>query len=268
MRHIPAARIVAAVSAAFWGVLFFGLIDLAVVFLGTPGFYESYLLETGWGLLYSIMVAAPLVALALKPHRTSLIAQIVVVALCITITGIPAFSSGQLFPAACLLFNAIFVNALCGSPLRLSRDGRNVRRRPAPLWPVLIVACIAVPLSIVVAADLVMGFWELRPPIDDDTWSIDHWPMQAALALAVPAVAILASFRLTGWRVSLWTAALSAAWWGAVSIAYPQHAGSLGTVGGWAGIVWAIALLLSSAAPVRHERAVRPHNGHGRQPGA
>lgn len=67
MRRISAVRVLAAVLAIFWGYLFFGLIDLAVVFDRTPGFYESYLLETGWGILYSFLVAAPLVGWCSSP---------------------------------------------------------------------------------------------------------------------------------------------------------------------------------------------------------
>jgi hypothetical protein len=49
MRGLGLARLVAGLCVVFWGYLFFGLIDLAVVLDRTPGFYDSYLLETGWG---------------------------------------------------------------------------------------------------------------------------------------------------------------------------------------------------------------------------
>ena len=56
-RSAVGARLIAAVSAVVWGLLFFGVIDLLVAVEHTPGFYESYLLETGWGLLYTFLVA-------------------------------------------------------------------------------------------------------------------------------------------------------------------------------------------------------------------
>jgi hypothetical protein len=132
---------------------------------------------------------------------------------------------------------------------------RALTPNPPPHWPLLIVACIAIPPSILAALDLVVRFWQLRPPTDDDTWSIDHWPMQGALALALPAVAVLASFMASGWRSSLWTAAISAAWWGAVSLSYPQHAGSLGDLGGLLAIMWSIALLLAGPVPLVARRS-------------
>jgi hypothetical protein len=62
-----AARAFAAVSALWWSVLFFGIIDLTVPFDQDPRFLDNFLLETGWGLLYTFLVAAPLLALALRP---------------------------------------------------------------------------------------------------------------------------------------------------------------------------------------------------------
>ena len=47
--HCAEARGLSAALAFFWAVLFFGIIDLTVVFDQLPDFYESYLLETGWG---------------------------------------------------------------------------------------------------------------------------------------------------------------------------------------------------------------------------
>ncbi len=62
-----AVRVCAAGLAGFWGYFFFGLMDLAVPLDQTPGFDDSYLLETGWGLMSTAMVVVPLVALAVKP---------------------------------------------------------------------------------------------------------------------------------------------------------------------------------------------------------
>jgi hypothetical protein len=248
MQTMVPARIASGVLAVFWGVLFFGVIDLAVVFQKTPGFYESYLLETGWGLLYTALIAAPLIVLALNPRMISLRAHIAVVAVCVAVTAIASFSWLQLLPSSGLLLTAVVIDKLCGRPAALSARGSGIWCRRALHRPLLIVACLAIPFSVVVAADLVLGFWQLRPPTDDDTRGIDHWPTQAALAIALPAVAILASLRAPGCKVSLWSAAVSAAWWGAVSVSYPEHAGSLGLVGGWVAIFWSIALMLSTAA--------------------
>ena len=122
------ARIASGVLSVFWGLLFFGVIDLAVVFDRTPGFYESYLLETGWGLIYTVLVAAPLIVLAVSPQRTSLTAQIAVVAVCVAVAAVTAFSWRQLLPAAGLLLTAVPID----SERRTSRPERS---RPKTLAP-------------------------------------------------------------------------------------------------------------------------------------
>lgn len=63
-------------------------------------------------------------------------------------------------------------------------DGSRAR----PDVAVGVVALFLVPPAALFAADMVAGFREGRPPLDDDTWGIDHWPTQAALALAVAAI--------------------------------------------------------------------------------
>jgi hypothetical protein len=118
--------------------------------------------------------------------------------------------------------------------------------------PTMLLALVAaIPLTFF-AADMVAGAREKRPPTDDITAGLDHWPMQAALALAIFAVAALAACRLSGWRVSAWTAAAAAAWMGAFSVAYPQAAGGLGATGGWAAIGWSALLAASVWVESRH----------------
>jgi hypothetical protein len=146
------------------------------------------------------MVAAPLVALAFRPGRLSLVAQVAGVGICVAISAVAAIAWRQLLSAACLVLTAAVLYALSRTPRRTSGGDESAHPKSAPHWPLLIVACVAIPPSILAAIDLVVGFWQLHPPTDDDTWSIDHWPMQAALALAIPTVAVLASFRAAGWR--------------------------------------------------------------------
>jgi hypothetical protein len=78
--------------------------------------------------------------------------------------------------------------------------------------------------------------------LDDDTWGLMHLPMQAAFALSVARVAVLAvlagAAKSAWWQVSAWSAAVSALWLGLLSVAYPGHLGSVGRIGGVAAIVW------------------------------
>ena len=181
MRPFLAARAMAVAFAIFWGYLFYGLIDLMVVFDRTPGFYESYLgtslyrhgrctagragVQT-WSALSS---GAGCGRWDLCRHQCRRRVRL-----------------APLLSAACLVLTAAILYALSRTPHRTSGGGESAHPKSAPHWPLLIVACVAIPPSILAAIDLVVGFWQLRPPTDDDTWSIDHWPMQATLALAIP----------------------------------------------------------------------------------
>ena len=64
-------------SAAFWAILFFGVIDLAVPVGKTPGFFDAYLLETGWGVLFTFLVAAPFLSLVVRPAMAMPVVQVV-----------------------------------------------------------------------------------------------------------------------------------------------------------------------------------------------
>jgi hypothetical protein len=133
------ARVVAVAFATFWGYLFFCLIDLMVVFDRTAGFYESYLLETEWGLLYTVMAAAPLVALAFRPGWLSLVAQVAGVGICVAISAVAAFAWRQLLAAAGLVLTAAILYALSGTPRRTSCGDESAHPKSALHWPLLIV---------------------------------------------------------------------------------------------------------------------------------
>ena len=237
-------RAAAAVSSAVWAILFFGLIDLAVPIDRTPGFYDSYLLETGWGLVYTFLVGAAFLSLTLRPSLTVPLLQVVLVGLCLGVTAVASGSWGQLVPAAVLVLNAYALSRLARGPLRL---GRGWYRRPVD--PALAVLAIAVlPPAFVFAFDMVVGFRTGRPPTDDDTWGLDHWPTQAALALAVVAVAMVVAAgvrgRWAGTAASAGCVAVTAGWFGVVSAAFPGHAGSVGEPWGMALLGWAVGFIV------------------------
>src|SRR3954451_3442810 len=62
--HGPWLRGVAGVLAVFWGVFFFGIVDL-LAFLQGAEFHDTILLSTGWGLLFLFLVAGPLAVVCL-----------------------------------------------------------------------------------------------------------------------------------------------------------------------------------------------------------
>jgi hypothetical protein len=94
-----------------------------------------------------------------------------------------------------------------------------------------------------------------RYPNDDITVGLSHWPMQAALPLAMLADAGLTAVRQSGWQVSAWTVVAGTAWMGVFSVAYPHHAGSFGLLGGAGAILWSG---LFAAATRRSSRQAHP----------
>jgi hypothetical protein len=224
-----------------WAIVFFGLIDLAVPIEQTPGFYDSYLLETGWGALYTFLVGAAFFSLALRPGMVMPLVQVVLVAVCVAVTAVAAGSWVQVLPALLLVSNAyVFV-------LLHRRQGSLPENwcHPRLDGVVSAVAVALIPPAVVFAVDMVRGFREGRPPLDDDTWGIDHWPMQAALAVAAAAVGVAIAAgvrgRWSGTAVSAGCLAVAAGWFGYWSASYPNHAGSAGHAGGLGLIGWAVA---------------------------
>ena len=239
--HAVAARAVAAASAFIWVFIFFGIIDLAVPVEETPGFYESYLLETGWGVLCTFLVGAAFVSLAARPDMMMPVAQVVLAAVCLAATALAAGSWAQLVPAMLLAGNCYAFSALARDHAWLPAGWYRLKLDPA----VGVVAGASVLPAVLFAVDMIMGYREGRPPLDDDTWGIDHWPTQAALGLAVAAVAVAVAAavhaRWSGTAVSAGCVAVAAAWLGSWSAAYPDHAGSAGRAWGIALVVWACA---------------------------
>jgi hypothetical protein len=235
------ARALAVVSAVFWGYLFFGLIDLAVPLDETPGFYASYLLETGWGVLYTFLVAAAFVSLAVRPRLAMPLAQLAVVAACLVLTALAAGSWVQLLPGVALA-------ATCFVLLRLTNSRPRWPAARARVDPIVgAVALAAVVPAAIFGLDMIMGYREGRPPLDDETWGIDHWPTQGALGLSVAAVAVAVAAgvraRWTGTAVSAGCVAVAAGWFGYWSTVYPRHAGSAGEAWGTALIGWAFVFV-------------------------
>jgi hypothetical protein len=233
----------AAASALFWGLLFFGLIDLAVPVDETPGFYESYLLETGWGVLYTFIVGAAFLSLTARPRIVMPLVQAAIAAVCLSVTAVAAGSWVQLVPGSLLALNCYACWALARAEARWPSDWYRLGMDPV----VGVVALALVPPAVMYAVDMVMGYREGRAPRDDDTWGIDHWPTQAALGLATAAVAVAvaagARGRWTGTGVSGGCVAVAAGWFGYWSTVYPDHAGSAGEAWGMALIAWACVFL-------------------------
>ena len=224
--------------AVFWGFLWFGLIDLLVVLDQDERFHEHYLLESGWGLLFLVLVTTPLVVLCVRPGRRDAVEQLWVCAAAVVVGAVWGWAWPQLLNGLALAASAWLV----GRPA--SRPRRPWRRPDAPLLVLGVVGLVgAVVYGHPLARNVTL--------VEDLTNGVSHFPMQASLGLAVAGLAILAA--VTGSRLSAWTTAVAAAWIGVESVVYPELVGSLGVVGGWAAVAWGVLVVLLTE---RHQRAL------------
>jgi hypothetical protein len=233
-RRRVVAKTAASVAAVFWGFFWFGLIDLLVVVEQDAQFNQSYMLESGWGLLYLVLVTAPLVLLVMRPGDPVALTQLAVVTLVVLIGAVWRGTWPQ-------LWNGIGLAITVGLLAWLGRGRLVSWRRPDPLLSAL--ALVGLPAAVVTA-------------VEDITNGVSHYPMQASLALAVVGLVALAA--VTGSRLPAWTAAFSACWLGIESIVYPDLAGSLEATGGVLTTVWAALVVVAMELTRRRTSHSRP----------
>ncbi|MEW1813035.1 hypothetical protein AB0284_20325 [Pseudarthrobacter phenanthrenivorans] len=232
-----AVRWIGWTTGLFVLLLFFALVDLSVplLFQSRPEFYEGYLLSTGWGVLFTFFVGIPLCVLGARPGSAS---AALVTAAAATAVLAGALASAQ--PRHLLITAGLLVPSAAALILQ-GRETQPFWTVSRIQWPTLALSVVALPAAVVFASDMAAAAREGRDPVDF-TYDFDHWPIQAAAALVFPLAAAVLSFRLPGWRAMMFTVAAAAAWFGTVSIVYPDHVGGLGAFGGWASIAWAAAL--------------------------
>jgi len=246
--RLIAIRVIGWVAGGFWLLLFFGLVDLTTpLFLqNRPEFYDGYLISTGWGVLFTFFAGTPLCVLGAQPRWVSAALVSGAAGVTVLITGVASLQPAHVVVAAMLLVPAATVLVLTR---RMSRyDG-------SPRWAVLVsdaatapsrvlllgLALLALPPAIIYAVTMI------RLAIDGTveptyTWDLDHFPVQAASALVIPVATALLALQLPGWRAMAVLLAAGTAWFGIVSVVFPDHLASWGTVWGYAAVGWALAV--------------------------
>lgn len=229
--RLTAARVLALVSALFWLLPFFGVIDLATVFLNRGWEWrDGYVLDGSWGVLFTVLVTVPLAVLARRPGDPVATAVLGVTSVALLLGAAWAAALPQLWVGLALAADAAATAALGG-----------VRRPPTrrPDRPLLGLAVV------VLAGALAAGRDVLAHPtvLDSVTNGVDHHGVQAALGLALAGCLALAA--VVPDRLPAWCVVGSLLWMGMVSLVYPGADGSLGTVGGAAALVVAAAVALA-----------------------
>jgi hypothetical protein len=261
---VAAVRVFTVLAAVISAVPFFGVVDLSTVPSQTEGFERVYLLETGWGLLYTFLVPGPLAFWAFRPQWRVPMQQVLAVAATLVLSGLVVPYVGLVVVGLLLSAAAWGPNIYLRRPLVGSGD---VAVRS--LDPVLVVLVLVGGAGAVAyAADMVVL---ARSGVTDDiTVGVRHIPMQAAFSLAVVASAAVAvlgqSVGAPGWRLCTVPAAVSAVWFGVTSLAYPQHLASLGTDVGVEWVVWGVVLTVAVwvPRPRRNRAAVEREPDMGR----
>jgi hypothetical protein len=232
--HRAGLPFVACLLGLFWGFFFYGLIDL-LAFAQGEQFHATLLLSTGWGLVFLFLVAAPLVALGVRGRAVSpsALAEVALVAAAVVAAAALSSSPRHLVLAAGLLAAVAVLAAL-------SRD------RPWHVAATWRWSALPGTLVILAAAPCCAYAWTSAratggPQVTDDTLGLDHWPVQAALPLALLLISALAAGHPSGWRLPAWSAGTAAAWFAVVCWLEPHLVGSMSRP-------WAAVTLLWSAA--------------------
>ncbi len=232
--RLTAARVLAGLFALTWLVLpGFGLIDLSVT--GDPDW--PVVLEAGWGVFMTVLVGGSFLAVAVAPQRTAPAEATLLVALG---TWLVAVVAGLEWPLL-LLVGVLIVEGGVLAALLPDRE----RLRPLPVavsWPLLVVGTLGVVPWLVYAADVLAGSRRgAGEIIGDVTMGVDHYAVQGALALAIPALALLAAVWPRGRRHLGVGAGLCAFYLGLVAYAFPTT---------WAGLErgWSVLCLLWALA--------------------
>ena len=248
-RFVPG--IVAALLGLFWGFFFYGLIDL-LAFAQGEEFHAALVLSTGWGLLFLFLVAGPLFALSVRASAVSpsALAQVALVAAAVLAAAALSSSPRHLFVSAGLIAT-VAVLAVLGRerPWDVMRTWRW-SAAPGALVILAVAACCAYAWTSARTTGTAQ--------ITDDTWGLDHWPVQAALPLALLLISALAAGHPSGWRLPTWSAGAAAAWFAVVCWLEPDLVASVSRP--WAAItfLWSAAFIAATYLSAREGTPVWP----------
>jgi hypothetical protein len=241
--------------AFFWAVVWYGLIDLSVGVQPDAEFKKVYFLDLGWGLVFTVLLAMPLLSLAVRAEAPALVWQVLLIGMAMVVTGLTARYPGQsVLGFAMVIGTGAGIGYLAG-----------VRLWAAQAWradvAMLFLTAIITPFTLTYASDVVTD-WRTRPP--EITVGMEHRPMQAALVISTALIALLASLAAKqasrGWRVCAYTVAITVGWLGLGSVTFPDLEASLGTSRGWAAVGWAALFLLATEGRGYRNRVLRRHS--------
>ena len=237
-------------TLTWWVLPGMGLVDLSVTW--DPDW--PVMLEAGWGLLFTIGLGLPFLVAAARPRlaRASLLQLYVVTA------GLLVAVAAGLEPQAWWIFLGLaleipLVHAVALPTSNATVPATRTTRDPGPWIPRLILLTLAVvsaPIALAYAWDM-SRMNRLSQLTSDITNGVDHYAVQAALAITLVALPAVAAWAATARGLLGTSAALMAAYLGVVSYNWPGVAAGFGAGWSLAVVGWALAVLAASWWPSR-----------------
>lgn len=118
----------------------------------------------------------------------------------------------------------------------------------------ILAVALSLPL-LAYAGVMAMGQLQAAPSDPMIADGVTRYAALAGAAIGVAISAVLASTRVPGWRFSAWSAGISAALLGAVSVLYPNDTGSFGSGPGLLAVAMGLMIILTAE---RRHRATTP----------
>jgi len=243
-------RAVAVCAAVSWLVFpGFGVADLLVTW--NPAW--AMLLEAGWGLFSTVLVAAAFVAVAVRPRRCApAVAQLGVATATLIVAALVAGEPSALLLVAVLAGETAVVTALV-----LTQPGREPVRQfeVAASVPLLALALVGAGPWIGYALAQLRTSRTAAPL--DVTVGVDHATVQGALAAALAVLLVLAALWPQGRRQFGVCAGLAGGYLGLVSLAWPGTPAGFGPWWSALALAWGVAVAVLAAGGQRF-RVVAP----------
>ena len=247
-------RLVAVCAAVSWLVFpGFGVIDLLVTW--SRAWYE--VLEAGWGLFSTVLVAAAFVAVAVRPRRCApALGQLGVATAALLVA---ALAGGE--PPALLLVAVLAGETVVVTALALTLPGREpVRPFRFSLSVPLLALALAGTGPWIGYAVAVLRTSRTAEPLDV-TVGVDHATVQGALAVALAALPLLAALWPTGRRQFGVCSGLAGGYLGLVSIAWPGTPAGFEPRWSALALVWGVAVAVVAAGGRRVRVAAPERSG-------
>lgn len=234
----------AAVLAAGYGVIFFGLVSLVLGWFQPLEGVAGPVTDLGYGALVGIILTVGLLVQVRAPERKIAAMQQTVLVIAALVTGSALAQDSQ------NLIPALFLVPTLGILLALHPARKGFLRPGGSVSPALLVLAGASGIPLIAYA-LHMGAEAQK--VTGPPHHVQRLSTMAALAIAILLTGLLAALRTRGWTIPAWSAGSAVLVFGLASMAFPEHPGAEGRW--WAGLAIAGGVLFIAAAEWEARRA-------------